>query len=69
MIESSFNGRRIVLFSGGEPKTNDDLLKEVRELALGGSFGSIMGRNVFQRPNKEAQSLLKTVMSIYTGNM
>jgi len=69
VIESSFNGRRIVIFSGGEAKTTEDLLKEVKELAVGGAFGSIMGRNAFQRPRKEAVQLLKDVMSAFTGNL
>ena len=69
VIESSFNGRRIVIFSGGEAKTTEDLLKEVKELAVGGAFGSIMGRNAFQRPRKEAVELLKNVMSAFAGNL
>lgn len=67
VVESCFNGKRIVIFSGGEPKTTDDLLNEVRELALGGAFGSIMGRNAFQRPKKEAIALLQKVMDIFAG--
>lgn len=69
VVESSFNGRRIVIFSGGDAKSTEDLLKEVRELALGGAFGSIMGRNAFQRPKKEAVQLLKDVMAAFRGNM
>ena len=69
VIESSFNGRRIVIFSGGESKTTEDLLKEVKELAVGGAFGSIMGRNAFQRPRKEAVALLKNVMAAFSGNL
>lgn len=67
VVESSFNGRRIVIFSGGEAKSTEDLLKEVKELAAGGAFGSIMGRNAFQRPRKEAVELLKNVMKIFNG--
>lgn len=69
IVESSFNGRRIVIFSGGESKSTEDLLKEVKELAVGGAFGSIMGRNAFQRPRKEAVALLKNVMSAFAGNL
>ncbi len=69
VIESSFNGRRIVIFSGGEAKTTEDLLKEVKELASGGAFGSIMGRNAFQRPKKESIELLKNVMAAFRGNL
>lgn len=67
VIESAFNGRRVVIFSGGEAKGAQELLDESRELALGGSFGSIMGRNAFQRPKKEAIQLLHNIMDIYAG--
>ena len=67
VMESSFNGKRIVIFSGGEAKTTENLLAEVKELALGGAFGSIMGRNAFQRPKKEAIKLLHDVMDIFAG--
>jgi class I fructose-bisphosphate aldolase len=67
VIESSFNGRRIVIFSGGEAKSTEDILKEVKELSLGGAFGSIMGRNAFQRPRQEAVALLKNVQDIFRG--
>lgn len=68
VVESSFNGRRIVIFSGGETKTTEALLEEVKELALGGAFGSIMGRNAFQRPKAEAIKLLNDVMMVFKGN-
>ena len=65
VMESAFNGKRIVIFSGGEAKGTDDLLEEVRQLAAGGAFGSIMGRNAFQRPRAEATKLLTDVMEIF----
>ncbi len=67
VVQSSFNGRRIVIFSGGEAKGTEDLLKEVKEIAMGGAFGSIMGRNAFQRSRKEAVALLHQVMEIFSG--
>ena len=67
VIESAFNGRRIVIFSGGAAKGTEDVLEEVKQLALGGSFGSIMGRNAFQRPKKEAIELLHNVMDTFVG--
>ena len=67
VVESAFNGRRIVIFSGGETKGTDQLLEEVRQLAQGGAFGSIMGRNAFQRPRKEAVALLQNVMDVFAG--
>ncbi len=65
VVTSTFNGKRVVIFSGGEAKGTDAVLAEVRELAAGGSFGSIMGRNAFQRPRGEGLELLKGVMDIY----
>jgi class I fructose-bisphosphate aldolase len=64
-VQSAFNGKRIVIFSGGEAKDTPALLEEVRELAKGGAFGSIMGRNAFQRPKAEAVKLLQDVMEIF----
>ena len=64
-VQSAFNGKRIVIFSGGEAKGTDELLAEVKEIAKGGAFGSIMGRNAFQRPRPEALKLLADVMKIY----
>lgn len=67
VVQSCFGGRRIVIFSGGEAKGEAEVLQEIRELAAGGSFGSIMGRNAFQRPRGEAVKLLQQVMAIYRG--
>jgi fructose-bisphosphate aldolase, class I len=64
-VQSAFNGKRIVIFSGGEAKGTDELLGEVKEIAKGGGFGSIMGRNAFQRPRPEALKLLADVMKIF----
>ena len=65
VVRSAFNGRRIVIFSGGEAKGTDAVLAEVSEIAKGGAFGSIMGRNAFQRPEGEAIELLHAVMDLY----
>ncbi|MCC7385980.1 MAG: class I fructose-bisphosphate aldolase [Deltaproteobacteria bacterium] len=67
VVQSTFNGRRIVIFSGGATKSTDDVLAEVRGVHAGGGFGSIMGRNAFQRPKKEAIQLLQQVMDIYAA--
>lgn len=67
VVHSCFNGRRVVIFSGGETKTTGELLDEVKQMAAGGAFGSIMGRNAFQRPKKEAIDLLRKVMDIFAG--
>jgi fructose-bisphosphate aldolase, class I len=65
VVKSAFNGKRIVIFSGGENKKTEDLLEEIRQIAAGGGFGSIMGRNAFQRPHAESVKLLKDVMNIF----
>ncbi len=67
VVKSCFNGRRVVIFSGGEAKGTPELLTEIREIAKGGGFGSIMGRNAFQRPKAEAIKLLHDTMDIYKG--
>jgi class I fructose-bisphosphate aldolase len=64
-VRSAFNGKRIVIFSGGEAKETDAVLAEVKEIAAGGAFGSIMGRNAFQRPRAEALKLLADVQKIF----
>lgn len=65
VVQAAFSGRRIVIFSGGESKATKELLEEVKQMAQGGSFGSIMGRNAFQRPKKEAIELLNRVQDAY----
>jgi fructose-bisphosphate aldolase, class I len=67
VVQSSFNGKRIVIFSGGEAKDSAALLEDIRGIKEGGGFGSIMGRNAFQRPKAEALTLLKDVMNIFRG--
>ena len=63
--QAAFNGRRIVIFSGGAAKGRDEVLEEIRQIHAGGGDGSIMGRNAFQRPFDEAVKLLTDVMAIY----
>ena len=65
VVQSCFDGRRIVIFSGGAKEDDATLLDEVRAIRQGGGFGSIIGRNSFQRPRAEALELLRQVMAIY----
>ena len=67
VVQSCFNGKRIVIFSGGEAKGLDGVFDEVRGIRDGGGFGSIIGRNTFQRPREEALKMLDTVIRIYKG--
>jgi fructose-bisphosphate aldolase, class I len=69
VVQSAFGGRRIVIFSGGEAKGNDAVFEEIRSIRDGGGFGSIIGRNSFQRPKKDALDFLGTVMDIYAGKV
>jgi class I fructose-bisphosphate aldolase len=65
VVQSAFNGKRVVIFSGGEAKGTEAVIEEVKGLAQGGAFGSIMGRNAFQRPKAEAIKLLHDVMAVF----
>ena len=67
VVQATFNGRRIVVFSGGEAKDLDGLLGEIRQVYQGGASGSIIGRNTFQRPREEAIAMLNTIIDIYKG--
>jgi class I fructose-bisphosphate aldolase len=69
VVQSTFDGRRIVIFSGGEAKEDAAILDEARAIRDGGGFGSIMGRNAFQREKSAALKLLSNIMSIYAGEL
>jgi len=67
VVQCTFNGRRIVIFSGGPAEADDVVLEEVRAIRDGGGFGSIIGRNSFQRKRADALRLLDAIMKIYAG--
>lgn len=69
VVQSAFDGHRIVIFSGGAAKNDEDVFTEVRGIRDGGGFGSIIGRNSFQRPKAQALEFLSTVMQIYAGKI
>jgi class I fructose-bisphosphate aldolase len=70
VVQSAFDGQRIVIFSGGATKEDDEaIFDECRAIRDGGGFGSIIGRNSFQRPRERALSFLATVMKIYAGEV
>ena len=69
VVQSCFNGRRIVVFSGGEAKDLKGIYNEVRAIRDGGGNGSIIGRNTFQRDRKDALSMLDTIIQIYQGKL
>jgi len=67
VIQSAFDGKRIIIFSGGSKIPKEQVLEQVRGIRDGGGFGSIIGRNVFQRPREEAIALLDELIEIYKG--
>jgi class I fructose-bisphosphate aldolase len=67
VVKACFNGRRMVVFSGGTTKNANTILEETESIASGGGNGSIIGRNIFQRPREEALFLLQKMIDIYKG--
>lgn len=69
IVQSCFQGRRLVVFSGGGTKGTDELYDEIRGIRDGGGNGSIIGRNTFQRPREEAAAMLNDIINIYLDRM
>ncbi len=69
VVQSAFDGHRIVIFSGGATKDDESVYNEARGIREGGGFGSIIGRNSFQRSHKQAVEFLGTIMDIYAGKI
>ena len=68
VVQCAFDGKRIVIFSGGAKKEKDeDLLDEIKAIRDGGGFGSIIGRNTFQRKRNDALKLLDNIIKIYAA--
>ncbi|MEM9069995.1 MAG: class I fructose-bisphosphate aldolase [Myxococcota bacterium] len=68
VVQCCFEGKRIVIFSGGASKGRDAVLDDVRAIAAGGGNGSIVGRNAFQRTPEDGAKLLREIMDIYAGS-
>jgi fructose-bisphosphate aldolase, class I len=66
-MRAAFNGRRIVVFSGGAKTGEDAVYENARAIRDGGGNGSIIGRNTFQRPRDEALAMLGKLVEIYKG--
>ena len=69
IMQCAFNRRRLVVFSGGPTKNDEELLEEVRAIRDGGGNGSIVGRNSFQRPFAKACTLFDRLIDIYSSNV
>ncbi len=67
VMKTTFNNKRIVVFSGGNAKGENEIYNEIREIYKGGANGSIIGRNTFQRPREEALKMLENIIHIYQG--
>jgi class I fructose-bisphosphate aldolase len=67
VVQSNFDGRRILIFSGGPTDETSNFLKEVEAIHRGGGFGSIVGRNSFQRKKPEAIKFLQDIINIYAS--
>lgn len=67
IVQSCFNGKRIVIFSGGASQNEEALLKQIEDIHLGGGNGSIIGRNSFQRQRQDALDLLDKICTIYSN--
>ncbi|MDP5012827.1 MAG: class I fructose-bisphosphate aldolase, partial [Alphaproteobacteria bacterium] len=65
VVQCCFNGKRIVVFSGGEASTIDAVLADTRAIHEGGGNGSIIGRNCFKRPRDEALGMVNDIINIY----
>ena len=67
VVQACFQGRRIVVFSGGAAKGADAVFEDARAIRDGGGNGSIIGRNTFQRPREQAIAMLDKLINIYKG--
>jgi len=65
--ECCFNGKRLVVFSGGASKPIDEVYDEARAIRAAKGNGHIIGRNVFRRNRDEALALLDNLTNIYLG--
>ncbi len=66
-VKSAFDGRRLIVFSGGAKKGENSVYDDARAIRDGGGNGSIIGRNTFQRPREDAIEMLNKLIDIYKG--
>ena len=67
VVQCCFNGRRILIFSGGPTSSDETVYSEVTAIRAGGGFGSIIGRNSFQRKKEKSFEFLAKIISIYAS--
>ncbi len=69
VMQAAFNGRRIVVFSGGAMKGADAVYQDAQDIYDGGGNGQIIGRNTFQRPREQALEMLDKIVNIFLGKV
>lgn len=69
VVDTCFQGRRLVVFSGGDAKDLKGVYEDARAIREGGGNGSIIGRNAFRRPRDEALQMFDTLVKIYQGKL
>jgi fructose-bisphosphate aldolase, class I len=67
VMQATFNGKRIVVFSGGAMKGEDAVYQDAQDIYDGGGNGQIIGRNTFQRPREQALEMLDKIVNIFLG--
>jgi class I fructose-bisphosphate aldolase len=68
VLQGAFQGRRIVLFSGGPRGDVDILLNEAVAIRNAGAAGQMIGRNSFQRSREAALELFEQLVRVYRGD-
>ena len=68
IVDSCFNGKRLVIFSGGPTKDDHELFEDIKAIREGGGNGSIIGRNTFQRSREDSIIMLNKIMDILLNN-
>jgi fructose-bisphosphate aldolase, class I len=69
VMQAAFNGKRIVVFSGGAMKGADSVYQDAQDIYDGGGNGQIIGRNTFQRPREQALEMLDKIVNIFLGKV
>jgi len=67
IMQCCYDGKRIVVFSGGAAKGENSVIQDAKDIFAGGGNGSIIGRNCFQRSREDALKLLEQIIAIYKG--
>jgi len=57
-------GKTLVLFSGGEKISDEELVAKARMVMEAGATGLIFGRNMWQRPHKDALRMTQTIKNM-----